>query len=137
MAAYNKYQSAVEALTEGVNVGTDTWRVILSNTAPNATTNSVQADATELATSGGYTANGNTCAITSAAQTGGIQKLILANPAQWVGSGAGFTFRYAILWNQTANKLFAWWDYGSSQLVNVGETLNVNLDPTNGVFTVQ
>jgi hypothetical protein len=137
MAAFNKYQSAVEALTESANIGTDTWRIILSNTAPNAATHLAQADATELATSGGYTANGNTCAITSSAQTGGIQKLVLANPAQWTGSGAGFTFRYAILWNQTANKLFAWWDYGSSQLVNTGETLNVNLDPTNGVFTVQ
>lgn len=135
MAAYNKYQSAVEALTEGVNVGTDTWRVILSNTAPNAATHSVQADATELATSGGYTANGNVCTVTSATQTAGVQKLILANPAQWVGSGAGFTFRYVILWNQTADRLFAWWDNGASDTVASGQTLNVNLDPAS-VFTV-
>lgn len=137
MAAFNKYQSAVEALTESANIGTDTWRVILSNTAPNAATHSTQADATELSTSGGYTVNGNTCAVTSATQTGGVQKLILASPAQWTGSGGGFTYRYAILWNQTADKLFGWWDNGSAITVAASQTVNVNLDAVNGVFTVQ
>lgn len=136
MATFNKYQNAVEALTEGANIGTDAWRVILSNTAPNAATNTNQASATELTTGGGYTANGNACAVTSSAQTGGVQKLVLASPAQWVGTGVGFTFRYAILWNQTIDRLVGYWDYGASQTVLAGETLDVNLDGVNGVFTV-
>lgn len=136
MAAFNKYQTAVEVLTESANIGTDTWRVILSNTAPDAATDTNQASASELTTSGGYTVNGNTCAVTSSTQTGGIQKLILASPAAWTGSGGGFTFRYAILWNQTVDALFGYWDYGASQAVAAGETLNVNLDGTNGVFTL-
>lgn len=135
MATFNKYNSAAEALTENANCGTDTWRVILSNTAP-ATTDVNQADAAELTTAGGYTVNGNTCAVSSSSQTGGVYKLVLADPAQWVGSGAGFTFRYAILWNQTIDVLFGWWDYGSSQLVASGETLTVDLSAANGVFTV-
>lgn len=136
MATYNKYQAGTEALNESVNAGTDTWRVILSNTAPNAATHAVQADATELSTGGGYTANGNTCAVTTSSQTGGVFKLVLADPAVWTATGGGFTARYAILWNQTVNALIGWWDYGSSQVVAAGETFTVDLDQTNGVFTV-
>jgi len=135
MAAFNKYNGGVEALVEGINSGTDTWRVILSNTAPDLTDTN-QASASELTTSGGYTVNGNTCSITSSSQTGGTYKLVLGSPAAWTGSGAGFTVRYAILWNQTADALIGWWDYGSSQAVAAGETFTVSLDGTNGVFTV-
>lgn len=136
MATYNKYQAGTEALNESVNAATDTWRVILSNTAPNAATHAVQADATELATSGGYTVNGNTCTVTTSSQSGGVYKLVLADPATWTATGGGFTARYAILWNQTVNALIGWWDYGSSQVVAAGETFTVDLDATNGVFTV-
>lgn len=135
MAAFNKYNAGAESLVEGINAGSDTWRIILSNTAPDVT-DVTQADASELTTSGGYTVNGNACSITSSSQTGGTYKLVLASPSAWTGSGAGFTARYAILWDQTADKLVGWWDYGSSQLVAAGETFTVTLDGTNGVFTV-
>lgn len=138
MATYNKYQSFAEALTENANCGTDTWRVILSNTAP-AVTDVTQADAAELTTSGGYTVNGNTCAVSSSTQTAGVYKLVLASPAQWVASGGGFTFQYVILWNQTIDVLAAWWDYGSPVVMDgaVGDTFDAQLSASNGVFTVQ
>lgn len=135
MVAFVKYNAGVEALIEGINAGTDTWRVILSNTAPDAA-DAVQADAAELTTAGGYTVNGNTAAVSSSSQTAGTYKLVLASPAAWTGSGAGFTARYAILWNQTADKLVGYWDYGSSQVVAAGETFTVTLDGSGGVFTV-
>ena len=81
MAAFQKYNSFAEALTENANCGTDTWRVILSNTAPNVA-DVTQADANELSSGQGYTANGNTCAVSSSSQTGGVYKLVLADPAQ-------------------------------------------------------
>lgn len=132
--AANKYQSFAKAVTENVNCGTDTWCVILTNTAPNAATHSTQANASELSTSGGYTVNGNTCSITSSSQTGGTYSLVLANPAAWTGSGGGFTARYAILWDQTTDKLALWWDYGSSQAVAAGETFTFNFGSS--AFTV-
>ena len=135
MAAFNKYNSAAEALTENANCGTDTWRVILSNTAP-AVIDVNQADAAELSTGGGYTANGNTCAVSSSSQTSGVYKLILASPAQWVASGGGFTFRYVILWNQTIDVLFGWWDYGSPVVMAAGDTFDAALSASNGTFTV-
>jgi hypothetical protein len=134
-ANFTKYNAGTEALIEAINAGSDSWRVILSNTAPDAA-DAVQADASELTTAGGYTANGNACSVASATQSGGVYKLVLNSPSAWTGTGSGFTARYAILWNQTANALIGYWDYGSSQLVASGETLSVVLDATNGVFTV-
>ena len=135
-ASFVKYNNGVEALVEGINSGTDTWRIILSNTAPDVATDVSQADAAELSTAGGYTVNGNVASIASSSQTGGTYKLVLNSPSAWTGSSSGFTVRYAILWNQTADKLIGYWDYGSSQLVGNGETFTVTLDATNGVFQV-
>jgi hypothetical protein len=135
MAAYNKYNAFSEALTENANCGTDTWRVILSNTAPSAA-NTNQASANELTTAGGYTVNGNTCAVTSSTQTGGVYKLVLADPATWTASGGGFTFQYVILLNQTIDVLAGWWDYGSPVVMSSGDTFTADLSAANGVFTV-
>lgn len=135
MASFNKYNAGAEALVEGINAGSDTWRVLLSNTAPDVA-DVAQADAAELTTSGGYTVNGNSCTVTSSTQSGGVYKLVLADPAAWTASGGGFTFRYALLWNQTADKLIGWWDYGSSVALAAGETITVDLDGSAGVFTV-
>jgi len=132
-ASYVKYTAAIEPLLEGINVGTDTWKIALAATVNIADT-TFTAGTTDLATGGGYTAGGNTASITSAAQTAGTYKLVLASPTAWTGTGAGFTFRYAILWDATTNTPVAYWDYGSSVTVTSGDTVTVTLDATNGVF---
>lgn len=139
MASFNKYQSWVEYMAEGANVGGDSYKVILSNTAPNAATHTVLADAGDLTTGGGYTAGGNSAAVSSATQSGGTYKLVLADPATWTGSGGGFgPFRYAILYDDTlaGDPLVGWWDYGSSISVAASETFSVDFSASNGVFTV-
>ena len=71
MAAFNKFQAFVEHVAEGVhNLGSDTLKVMLTNTAPLAT-NSVKADLTEIAAGNGYTAGGGTLTVSSSAQTAG------------------------------------------------------------------
>jgi hypothetical protein len=134
-SVYTKYTAGVESLLEGVNSGTDVWKVALSNTINLADTTFV-AGTTDLPTTGGYTAGGNTCTTTSSSQTGGLFKLVLASPATWIATGVGFTYRYAILYNSTLNVPIGSWDYGSSQVVTAGETVQVVLDATNGVFQV-
>ena len=116
-----------------MNAGTDAWKVALSNTINSADT-TFTPGTTDLTTANGYTAGGNAASTTSASQTAGTFKLVLASPAVWTATGAGFTFRYAILWNSTTNNPVAYWDYGASQAVAAGETVTVTLDPTNGVF---
>ena len=127
-------------MMEGGNAGSDTWQLILSNTAPNVATDTTAASATELGTSGGYTAGGVNCTVTSAVSTAGVYKLILAAPASptWTASAGGFTFQYVILYNLTQTQCIGYWDYGSAVVLNGtnGDTFTPTLDAVNGVFTV-
>jgi len=133
-ASYNKYPAAIEPMLEGMNAGTDTWKIALASTINSADTTFVPGT-TDLPTLNGYTAGGNPATTVSATQSTGTFRLILNSPAVWTATGAGFTFRYAILWNATTNVPVAYWDYNSSQLVNAGEQVSVVLDAVNGVFT--
>jgi hypothetical protein len=139
MASFNKFNSFVEALAEKKHdLGADTLKVLLTNTAPVAT-NSVKADLTEISAGNGYTAGGNTASVTSSAQTSGTYKLVLGDPATWTASGGSIgPFRYAVLYNDTAasKELIGWWDYGSSITLAAGESFAVDFDPTTGVLTL-
>lgn len=139
MASFNKFNPFVEAVAEKVhNLGADTLKVMLSNTAPTAS-NAVKADITEISAGNGYTAGGNTASITSSSQTSGTYKLVLGDPATWTASGGSIgPLRYAVLYNDTATnkELIGWWDYGSSITLNAGETFTVDFDPTTGVLTI-
>jgi flagellar capping protein FliD len=139
MAAFNKFNSFVEALAEKVHdLGSDTLKVMLTNTAPVAT-NAVKVDITELAAGNGYTAGGNTAAVSASSQTSGTYKLVLADPTTWTAVGGTIgPFRYAVLYNDTASndELIAWWDYGASLTLNAGETFTVDFDASTGVLTI-
>ena len=137
MATFNKFNSFVEALAEKVhNLGSDTLKVMLTNTAPVAT-NSVKADLTEISAGNGYTAGGATASITSSSQTGGTYKLVLAD-VTFTATGAVGPFRYAVLYNDTATnkELIGWVDYGSSLTLANGETFTVDFSASNGVLTI-
>ena len=96
------------------------------------------AGTTDLITGAGYTQGGNACTTTTSAQAAGTYKLVLANPATWTASGAGFTFRYAVLYNSTSSIPYGFWDYGSSVVMSGAnaDTFSVVLDAVNGVFSV-
>jgi galactitol-specific phosphotransferase system IIC component len=128
-ASYVKFQPAIENLFENINAGSDTWAIKLA-TGVNAAAGTI----TEVANSNGYTTGGNAATVTSASQTGGTFKLVLASPTTWTATGAGFSFQYAVLVDTTTSTNVAYWDYGSSQTVAVGETVTVTLDAVNGVF---
>ena len=130
-ATYNKFTPAVENMLEGINAGTDAWAIKLATAIDQAL-----GTITEVSTGGGYTTGGNAVTVSSSAQTGGVFKLTLTDPAIWTGSGAGFSFRYAALVDTTTGTNVGFWDYGTSQAVAAGETVTVDLDATNGVFQV-
>jgi hypothetical protein len=139
MAAFNKFNSFVEALAEKKHdLGADTLKVMLTDTAPVAT-NTVKANLTEISAGNGYTAGGATASITSSAQTSGTYKLVLGDPATWTASGGTIgPLRYAVLYNDTASndELIGWWDYGSSITLAAGESFAVDFDATTGVLTL-
>lgn len=136
--AYVKYQLGIEKMMEGGNAGTDTWQLILSNTAPVVATDTTAASATELGTAGGYTAGGVNCTVTSAISTAGVYKLILAAPVSptWTASGGGFTFRYVILYNLSQTQCIAYFDRGAATVMLAGDTYTPTLDAAGGTFTV-
>lgn len=125
MAAYNKFNSFVEAVAEKVhNLGSDALKVALTNTAPVAT-NTQLSNITEIA----YT-NLSTRALTttSSSQTGGTYSLVLADLILTSTSGSTGPFRYVVIYNDTATnkELIAWYDYGSSITLADGETLTLD-----------
>lgn len=136
MATFNKFNSFVEAAFEKThNLGADTLKVLLTNSAPTAS-NTVKANLTEIAAGNGYTAGGATPSISSSAQSSGTYKLVLAD-VTWTASGGSIgPFRYAVLYNDTAasDELIGWWDYGSSVTLASGESFTWDADPTNGII---
>lgn len=138
MASYVKYQIGTGILATTVQSATDSWKIILSNTAPNVSTNTTATSATELGTAGGYTAGGVSCTITSSSQTTGVYKLTLAAPVSptWTASGAGFTFQYVILYNLTNTQCIGYWDYGVPVVMLATQTFTPTLDATGGTYTI-
>jgi hypothetical protein len=137
MATYNKFDSFAENAPEKVhNLGADSLKVMLTNSAPIAS-NTVYANLTDLATSGGYTAGGTAPSISSSAQTSGTYKLVLADVVFTATTGFG-PFRYAVLYNDTATnkELISWWDYGSAVTLLASETFTVDFSAANGVLTI-
>lgn len=139
--AFNKFNQFVQDLANKKHdLSADTLKVMLTNVAPVAT-NAIKADITDIAAGNGYTAGGNSAAITSSTQTSGVLKLVLANPATWTAVTSSMaTFRYAVLYNDTqatpAKPLIGWYDYGSAVTLAVGEQFQVAFDATNGCFTI-
>jgi hypothetical protein len=138
MATYNKFNSVVENLAEKVyNLGSDTLKVMLTNSAPIAS-NTVKANLTDISAGNGYTAGGTAATISSSSQTGGTYKLVLADVVFTASGGTIGPFRYVVLYDDTAtnDELIGWWDYGSSITLADTETFTVDFDATNGVLQI-
>jgi hypothetical protein len=132
MATYTKFNSFVEAVAEKVhNLGSDTLKVALTNSAPSAS-NTKLSDITEIT----YT-NCSSRSITTASssQASGTYKLVLTDLVL-TASGTVGPFRYIVIYNDTASndELIAYFDYGSSITLNSGDTLTLDFDASNGVL---
>ncbi len=140
MATFQKFNAFVEHLAEKVhNLGADTLKILLTNTAPVAT-NSVKADLTEISAGNGYSAGGPTATASASSQTSGTYKLVLDDLTITASGGAIGPFRYFVLYNDTpsspADPLIAFWDYGSSITLADGESVTVDFSASNGVLQI-
>src|SRR6266498_1372197 len=101
MAAFQKFNSFVEAMPEKKhNLGSDILKIMLTNVAPVAA-NSVKADLTDITAGNGYTAGGTAATISSSAQTSGTYKLVLNDVTFTASGGSIGPFRYVVLYNDT------------------------------------
>ena len=141
MAAYVKYEIFPENLVKVVynfNNGGHTFKVCLTNTAPNVATHAVRADITEISAGNGYTTGGNTTTMTVTNASGTVT-VSNADPATWSAAGGNIgPFRYAVLYDDTptspADPLVAYWDYGVSVTLVPGDTFKVDFGAS--LFTV-
>lgn len=138
MATFNKFHSFVEALAEKVhNLGSDTLTVALSNTLP-VNTNTQLSNITQISYTNiqnGTTTGRNLTGVTSA-QTTGSYKLD-ANDLVLTATGTVPTFRYVVLYNDTAtnDELIGWYDYGTTVDLLNGETFTITWDAA-GILTL-
>lgn len=138
MATFNKFNSFVEALAEKVhNLGSDTLTVALTNTLP-VNTNTQLSNITQIAYTNiqnGTTTGRDLTGVTSA-QTSGSYKLD-ANDLVLTATGTVPTFRYVVLYNNTAtnDELIGWYDYGAAVDLLNGETFTITWDAA-GILTL-
>jgi hypothetical protein len=138
MATYNKYEKFVEHLAKAVHdFSAHSFRVALTNTAPNLGTHAVRADISELSTGNGYTQDSHSTSIGGTTESGGTLS-ITATDVVVTASGAVGPFRYAVLYNTTpsspADPLIAEWDYGSAVTLANTETFTTDFGAT--LFTL-
>src|SRR5258708_36097332 len=75
MASFNKFNAFVADVSNKVhNLGSDTLKIMLTNTAP-AATNAVKTDITEIAAGNGYTAGGGQATRVSSPPASGLYAL--------------------------------------------------------------
>ncbi len=140
MATYNKFQDFSEQLVRGTHdFDANTFKVYLSNDTPSASADAIKADLAEISAGNGYTAGGATTTITVAETTG--TTTVSGTEVSWTAAGGAIgPFRYAVLYNDTSasKNLIAWWDYGSSITLNVGESFTVRFSNTSpgAIFTL-
>jgi len=134
MPAFNFFNSFKEALPEKVhNLSSDQLKIALTNVAPSAI-NTVLADITEIA----YTnLSSRDLTVNSSVQSAGIYSLSIADITLSATGGNVETFRYVIIYNDTAagDPLIGWCDYGQSQTVVNGAFFDIVFN-SSGLFRI-
>lgn len=135
MATFVKFNTFIEALAEKVhNMGSDTFKVFLTNTAPTAATDDELADITEIS----YTnCSARTITVSSSAQSSGTYTWVLTDLVLTASGGTVGPFRYVGIYNDTSitDRLVGYYDYGSSITLNDTETLTIDFSAATVTLT--
>jgi hypothetical protein len=132
VASFNKFNNWVHYLAGGVagqavSCASDTFNIMLTNTAPLAT-NTKYADisATEVANGNGYTTGGTAVGSTSISNSSGTE-IFIGNAVTFTATGSIGPFQYAVLYDATPTDkpLAGWWNYASSITLAASETFTV------------
>jgi hypothetical protein len=138
MATLTLFESLSEAKhLAKINFATDTFKVYLTNTAPDAAADATLADLpTEIANGNGYTTGGVAVTVSSATQTAGTFKWVLADLTLTAVTGSMGTFRYACIYSDTStdDDLVGYLDNGSSVTLTVGQTYTFDFNASNGAY---
>lgn len=140
MAAFNFFDEFKKFLGDGtIDLDTHTFKAALTNTAPNAGTNTVLADITQIAATGGYAPVA--LASVTYAETGAGTGVWRFDSADVVFTASGANFepaQYVVIYDDTpttpaADPLVGYYDYGAAFTVTDGNSLTLTV-AANGHF---
>jgi len=154
MPSLQKFNDFAEQVLRGVhNFGSHTFKVALTNTAP-AATNTVLANITQIAATGGYVTGGYALdsisitramedvevVVSAAVQTvnKSVTRVKIADEVITASSGPVGPFRYPVVYNDSVagKPLVGWVDRGDSITLLDGESLTLDFDAAAGVLTL-
>lgn len=130
MATYVKFQDASEQIMRAKHdFGSHTFKVALTNTAPNAT-DTILANITQITAANGYSAGGTASTI-GISETGGTTTVTAGDVVFTASGGSIGPLRYAVIYNDSqtspADALLGYWDYGTNLTITDGNSLTVDL----------
>jgi hypothetical protein len=144
MAAFNKVNVFTTDLITGVHNLTDSTTgqlmIALTTTAPTAAGTSTYANISSPITTGYTTAPnaGRVIGDPTLSNSSGTAKVVL--PDMTITATSITTFRYIVLYNNTptspADPVLGWIDYGSTLVLQIGESLVIDFDDAAGLFTL-
>lgn len=141
MATFTFFDEFKKYLGDGtIDLDTHTFKAVLTNSAPNAGTNTVLADITQISSGNGYTTGGVTLASVTWAETGagsGIWQFGCAD-FSWTASGGDIAqARYVVIYDDTptspADPLVGYLDYNAAFIVTNGNPFTADVG-ANGLF---
>lgn len=132
---WKRYQATV------ADVSSDTFKLLLTNTAVASGTNTVKADLTPISAAGGYAEKTLTVTWAETGAGTGVWRFSIGADQTWTASGAAFdAFRYVVMYDDTTTSpvdaLVGYWDYGSALTLNDGDSLTVDLDANFSTYTL-
>ena len=130
MATFTFFDEFAENMTGIINLNTDTFKLALTDTAPDAQNNSALTDITQIAGGNGYTAGAGggatltTVAWAETAANSGIWAFTSDDVVFTASGGDIATHRYAVLYSDTSitDKLIGYIDRGASAVITNGNT---------------
>jgi hypothetical protein len=125
---YNQFKTDLFSGLNHLQSGGDSFVVALYlNTFAFTATDTTYATTNEVAEANGYLRGVK--ALGGQAISGTTTKLWTATPTVWTSSGAGFTARFAVIFNATnSNKLCVCVDFGSDKTASGGGTFTITWD---------
>lgn len=129
-----------EVADESHDLAADTFKAVLTNTAPTQAGSAVLADITQISNGNGYTTGGVTLSSVTFAETGsgtGVWEFDAA-AFSWTASGGSIgPFRYVVIYNDTAanDEILGYADYGTSVSITDGNSLTVT-PGANGILRI-
>jgi len=137
-STFTFFQDFAEQLGKGVhNFASHSFKIALTNSAPNVSSDAVIGDITEISATGGYTAGGYALDGVTWTESGGVGKLTVTDEVITASGGSVGPFRYGAVQNSSASgALIGYVDYGSSLTLADTESLTVDFDASTGLLTV-